>query len=78
MPASSAREFSFKGRAELDALIDKFDQDLAYRLEDLQARFDAYADSILSMTSADDDRYVSERLNAILRSRGLQPDPPAS
>lgn len=78
MPASSAREFSFKARAELDALIEKFDQDLAYRLEDLQAHFDAYADSILSMTSAHDDQYVSERINAILRSRGLQSEPPAS
>jgi hypothetical protein len=80
MPASSSWQFSFKRRDELDALIDKFDQDLSYRLEDLQAHFSAYADSILSMTSAHDDQYVSERIDAILKSRGLSgaSAPPAS
>lgn len=74
MPASSARDPDFKRRDELDALIDKFDQDLSYRLQDLQAHFSAYADTILSMTSADDDQYVSERINTILKSRGLLDD----
>lgn len=74
MPASSAWGFSFKRRDELDALIDKLDQDLSYRLEDLQAHYSAYADTILSMTSADDDQYVSERINAVLKSHGLLDD----
>ena len=78
MPASSAWEFSFKRRDELDTLIDKFDQDLSYRLDDLAAHFSAYADTILSMASADDDQYVSERIDAILRSRGLLNDATAA
>jgi len=74
MAASSAWESSFKRRDELDDLIDKLEQDLSYRLDDLQAHYSAYADTILSMTSADDDQYVSERINTILRSHGLLTD----
>lgn len=74
MSASSALESAFKRRDELDALIDKLDRDLAYRLDDLLAHYSAYADTILSMASADDDQYVSERIDRILRSRGLLTD----
>lgn len=74
MPESSAWKFSYKRRDELDALIDKFEEELSYRLSDLQAHYSAYADTILSMTGADDDQYVSERINTILRSRGLLSD----
>ena len=71
MPASSAWEFSFKRRDELDTLIDRFDQDLSYRLDDLRSHYSAYADTILSMASAEDDQYVSERIDTIFRSHGL-------
>lgn len=74
MPESSAWKFSYKRRDELDALIDKFEEELTYRLGDLQAHYSAYADTILSMTGADDDQYVTERINTILKSRGMLSD----
>lgn len=77
MPESSAWKFSYKRRDELDALIDKFEEELSYRLSDLQAHYSAYADTILSMTGADDDQYVTERINTILKARGLLGDTPA-
>ncbi|MCI4568475.1 hypothetical protein [Lysobacter sp. CFH 32150] len=78
MPESSAWKFSYKRRDELDALIDKFEEELSYRLSDLQAHYSAYADTILSMTGAHDDQYVSERINTILKSRGLLSDTSAN
>ena len=74
MPESSAWKFSYKRRDELDALINKFEEELSYRLGDLQAHYSAYADTILSMTGADDDQYVTERINTILKSRGFLSD----
>lgn len=74
MPESSAWKFDFKRREELDALIDKLEEDLSFRLDDLQAHYSAYADTILSMTSAEDDQYVSERIRTILKARGLLTD----
>jgi hypothetical protein len=77
MAASSAGKFTFKQRAELDAMLDAFEGDLARKREELNAHFSAYADIILSMTSADDDQYVCNRLDSILRGNGLPGDAPA-
>lgn len=66
-----------KSRAELDELIDGFEQDLSRRLEDMVSHFNDYADTILSMTGTEDDQYVCERINRILRERGLLPDEPS-
>ena len=74
MGASSAGKFSFKQREELDTLIYRFEQDLAIRVDDLIAYCNGYANTILSVTSADDDQYVCNRINGILRNRGLQFD----
>ena len=74
MGASSADKFSYKRRDELDALIDRFEQDLATRIADLVAYSNGYANTILSVTSADDDEYVCNRINTILKHRGLQFD----
>jgi hypothetical protein len=63
--------FSFKRREELDALIDGFDHDLSKRLEQLSAYCNGYADSILSVTGADDDQYVCDRINEVLRKHEL-------
>ena len=71
MGASSADKFSFKRRDELDALIDGFEQDLSARIDDLAAYCNGYANTILSVTGADDDQYVCQRINTILRDRGL-------
>lgn len=74
MASSSADKSSAKSREELDMLIDCFEQDLSSRLDALVAHFNGYADTILSMTSADDDQYVCDRINGILREHGLLPD----
>lgn len=71
MGASSADKFSFKQRDELDGLIDGFEQDLSARIDDLVAYCNGYANTILSVTGADDDQYVCQRINTILRDRGL-------
>ncbi|GAB3104027.1 hypothetical protein [Lysobacter terrae] len=72
MGASSADKFSFKRRDELDTLIDTFEQDLSTRIDDLIAYANGYADTILSVTSADDDQYVCTRINSMLKERGLR------
>ncbi|HEY1140730.1 MAG TPA: hypothetical protein VGE88_11055 [Lysobacter sp.] len=74
MGASSAGKFSFKRRDELDTLIDTFEQDLSARIDDLVAYVNGYADTILSVTGADDDQYVCTRINGILKERGLRFD----
>jgi hypothetical protein len=74
MPPSNAPHFTFKKREELDAMIEDFEHDVAYKLAELQSHYGAYADTILSMTSAEDDKYVYERISRILASRGLLPD----
>lgn len=74
MGASSAGKFSFKRRDELDALIERFERELTHRLEEVSAYCDSYANTILSVTGADDDQYVCNRLNAILRKHALQFD----
>ena len=74
MGASSADKFSFKRRDELDTLIDTFEQDLSTRIDDLIAYANGYADTILSVTSADDDQYVCTRINNMLKERGLRFD----
>ena len=71
MASSSAAKFRFKRRDELDTLIDQFERDLSVSLNELQAHYATHADIILSMTGADDDQYVCDRLNTILRSYGL-------
>lgn len=71
MASSSTAKFRFKRRDELDALIDQFERDLSFSLNELQTHYTTHADIILSMTSADDDQYVCDRLNTILRSYGL-------
>ena len=76
MGVSSAGKFAFKRREELDALIDGFEQDLLTRFDELVAYCNGYADTILSVTGADDDEYVVNRINAILRERGLLPESP--
>ncbi|MFC5577390.1 hypothetical protein ACFPOA_05085 [Lysobacter niabensis] len=74
MPSSNAPRFSFKKRDELDAMIEDLEHEVAYRLAELQSHYGAYADTILAMTSAEDDQYVYERINRILGSHGLLPD----
>lgn len=71
MASSNARKFDFKTREQLDALLDDFERDLDYRLDELRVHFDGYADSILGMTGADDDQYVSRRIEAALSRRAL-------
>ncbi|HEY0661956.1 MAG TPA: hypothetical protein VGD21_11635 [Lysobacter sp.] len=71
MAASTAEKFRFKHRDELDTLIDEFERDLSFNLNELQAHYATRADIILSMTGADDDQYVCDRLNTTLRSHGL-------
>jgi hypothetical protein len=71
MGASSASKFSFKRRDELDALIDGFEQDLSVRLDELVSYCNGYANTILSVTGADDDQYVCNRINTILQERGM-------
>ena len=72
MGASSAGKFSsFKPRDELDALIDGFEQDLSKRLDELVVYCNGYANSILSVTAADDDQYVCNRINTVLREHAL-------
>ena len=70
MNASSADKFSFK-RDQLDALLDGFEQNLSTRAKALVDYCNGYANSILSVTGADDDPYVSNRINAILRQCSL-------
>lgn len=77
MTTSSAGKFAFKPRGELDVLIEKFEHDVTDKLEELTEHFTAYADIILSMTGADDDQYVCNRLNSILQERGLLRDSPS-
>jgi hypothetical protein len=74
MASSNAGKFSFKSRNELDDIIFRFERDVSRRLAELQAHCGAYADTILSMTSAEDDQYVHNRISAILASRGLLTD----
>lgn len=71
MGASGTDKFKFKPRDELDALLDGFEQDLAVRVDALVEYCNGYADSILSVTGADDDPHVSSRISAILRECGL-------
>jgi len=80
MGTSSANKFScFKRRDQLDALVDSFEQDLSSRLDELVAYCNGYANSILSVTGADDDQYVCNRINAVLRQHAILVDalPPA-
>lgn len=71
MGASGTDNFQFKQRDELDALLNSFEQDLSMRVDALVEYCNGYANSILSVTSADDDPHVSRRINAILRECGL-------
>ena len=71
MRASGTDNFQFKQRDELDALLDSFEQDLSMRVDALVEYCNGYADSILSVTGADDDQHVSSRISAILRECGL-------
>ena len=71
MRASGTDNFQFKQRDELDALLDSFEQDLSMRVDALVEYSNGYADSILSVTGADDDQHVSCRISAILRECGL-------
>jgi len=71
MGASGTDKFQFKGRDELDALLDGFEQDLSMRVDALVDYCNGYANSILSVTGADDDQYACSRINAILRECSL-------
>ena len=75
MSASGADKVLYKQRDELDALLDGFEQDLSMRVEALIDFCNGYADSILSVTSADDDQHVSNRIDTILRQSGLTFEP---
>jgi len=70
MTASGDKKLPLR-REELDALLDGFEQDLSPRAEALVDYCNGYANSILSVTGAADDRHVSSRINAILRQCGL-------
>ncbi|QSX77761.1 hypothetical protein [Agrilutibacter solisilvae] len=72
MASSNARKFDFKPREQLDLLVDEFERDVDHRLQELRTHLDARAESILSMTGADDDRHVCNRIDAILHRRGLR------
>jgi len=71
MGASGTDKFQFKQRDELDAMLDRFEQELSMRVDALIEYCNGYANSILSVTGADDDQHVSNRINAILRECGL-------
>lgn len=60
-----------KQRDELDALLDGFEHDLTMRVDELVKYCNGYANSILSVTGAEDDPHVSNRINAILSQSGL-------
>lgn len=70
MGASDTKQLPLR-RDELDALLDGFEQDVSPRVEALVDYCNGYANSILSVTGAADDRHVSNRINAILRQCGL-------
>lgn len=70
MGASGADKLPLR-RDELDALLDGFEQDLSMRVDALVDYCNGYANSILSVTGADDDPHVSSRINAILSQCSL-------
>jgi len=70
MGSSGAKKLPLR-RDELDALLDNFEQSLSMRVDALIEYGNGYANSILSVTGADDDPHVSSRLNTILRECGL-------
>ena len=71
MGISSASKFAFKRREELDALIAGFEKNLSSRLSALSDYCNGYANSILSVTAAEDDQYVCDRINSVLREQTL-------
>lgn len=71
MATSGAHTSHYKRREELDLLLDGFEQNLSMRVDALIDYCNDYADSILSVTSDDDDAHVSSRLDAILRHHSL-------
>ncbi|WP_457095521.1 hypothetical protein [Lysobacter sp. P5_B9] len=64
-------KFSFERRDQLDALIDSFEQCLSRLLDELVAYCNGHANSILSVTGEDDDQYVCNRINAVLRKHAF-------
>ena len=71
MSAYGAQKSHHKRREELDILLDGFERNLSMRVDALIDYCNGYADSILSVTSDEDDPYVSTRINAILRHYSL-------
>lgn len=49
----------------------RLDEDVAHRLNDLQAHYRAYADSILALSHLEDRKYVLGRIKTVFRSYGL-------
>jgi hypothetical protein len=70
MGTSGANKLPLR-RDELDALLDGFERDLSTRVDELVDYCNGYANSILSVTGADDDPHVSNRINTILRQCSL-------
>ena len=64
-------EFPTRNRDELDRAINEFDRNLTYRLEDLRAQFVSLGDILMAMAKGEDQKYLSVRIAAVLRSHGM-------
>lgn len=58
-------------RDELEELIMRLDNDVAYRLDALQAHYREYAGSILALSEPGDRKYILGRIKDVFRSYGL-------
>lgn len=64
-------EFPTKTRDELDRTINEFDRNLTHRLEELRMQFVSLGDLLMAMASNEDQKYLSIRIAAVLRSHGM-------
>jgi hypothetical protein len=64
-------EFPTKSRDDLDRAINEFDRNLTYRLEDLRSQFVSLGDILMAMAKGEDQKYLSVRIAAVLRSHGM-------
>jgi hypothetical protein len=67
----STQDIPSKSRDELDRVINEFDRNLSHRMDDLRAQFVALGDILMAMASSEDQKYLSCRMTAVLRSHGL-------
>lgn len=67
-------EFPTKNRDELDRAINDFDRNLTHRLDELRMQFVCLGDLLMAMASREDQKYLSIRIAAVLRSHGMISD----